>query len=177
VTGALLAQGSRTHSGYLPSAPPRRPPRRGSLRGVVVPWHLRRQLRRIRRQREHLLAPYLDDKLPKDELYADRERDLQCQEASLAERVTQAEAATSAADAQAQQQDAVLRYCRLIRRGLDRLDNVGRQRLLRLRGALAAGNGTQCIFVGVLTSSSLEGRYDCLTAARFEDQGTFQMAR
>jgi hypothetical protein len=44
------------------------------------------------------------------------------------------------------------------------------------RGAVAAGNGTQCIFVGVLTSSSLEGRYDCLTAARFEDEGTFQVA-
>ena len=93
---------------------------------------LRRQLQRIRRQRERLLALYLDDQLPKDALYADRDRDLQREEATTADRLARAEAATLAADAQAQHQDAVLRYCRLIRRGIDRLDDSGRQRLLRL---------------------------------------------
>jgi len=66
------------------------------------------------------------------EAYADRDRDLQREEATIADRLAQAEATASAADAQAQHQDAVLRYCRLIRRGIDRLDDAGRQRLLRL---------------------------------------------
>jgi hypothetical protein len=41
--------------------------------------------------------------------------------------------ATAASEAvQPQRQDAVLAYCKFIRRGLDRLDGTGRQRLLRL---------------------------------------------
>jgi len=95
---------------------------------------LRRQLQRIRRQRERLLALYLDDQLRKDALYADRDRGLQREEATITDtdRLAQAEAAASAADAQAHHQDAVLRYCRLTRRGIDHLDDAGRQRLLRL---------------------------------------------
>src|SRR5579871_6401287 len=92
---------------------------------------LKRQLGRVDRQRERLLSLYLDESLNKA-IYAERARHLDRQAEALARRLAAAEADAAAGSADTQRHDAALRYCKLVCRGLDRLDAAGRQRLLRL---------------------------------------------
>jgi len=92
---------------------------------------IRPQLAKVQKARERLLALYLDGDIGKDE-YSAKAGPLQRQEDKLARRLTEAEAIVASEDAQAKRHEAVLRYCKLIGRGIDRLDDAGRQHVLRL---------------------------------------------
>jgi site-specific DNA recombinase len=92
---------------------------------------LRERLTRVERQLKRLLDAYLDEQLSKG-LFDEKRRDLEAQKATLTEKLTAAEATAATGTAQARQREAVLLQCKLALRGLERLDDQGRQRLLRL---------------------------------------------
>src|SRR5205823_3987814 len=90
---------------------------------------LGRSLARVRQQLARLLDLYLDEKLDKDG-YDERATALKREEASLAERLSAAKATAEQGDAEVARRDAVLAYCALLRRGLDRLDDARRRDVL-----------------------------------------------
>ncbi len=92
--------------------------------------YLARQLGDIERQGERLLDLYLNDRFPRVELEK-RLKDLEGQKAALANRLAQVQQKAAAHAAEAAHRDAVVRYCHLALRGLDRLTADGRRQLLR----------------------------------------------
>jgi hypothetical protein len=91
--------------------------------------HLRRLLAEVDRQEHRLLDLYLDEALRTDALRG-RVEELACRREGLRERLAHSEAQATAHGAMEARQDAITRWCAQARRGVGRLDDKGRQRLL-----------------------------------------------
>lgn len=91
--------------------------------------HLRRLLAEAERQEHRLLDLYLDETLRTDALRG-RLEELARRREGLRERLARAEAETAAHGAAESRQEAITHWCAQARRGLGRLDDKGRQRLL-----------------------------------------------
>jgi len=92
--------------------------------------HLTRELAKADREEQRLLDLYLAEDLRSD---AVRERlaELAKRRAGLRERLTAAQQRAAEQGAEEARQAAIERWCKAARRGLDRLDAPGRQRVLR----------------------------------------------
>jgi site-specific DNA recombinase len=91
--------------------------------------HLRRQLAEAERQERRLLDLYLEEALRTDAL-RERLQGLASRREGLRERLARAEAQATAHGALEARHDAIKRWCVQARRGIDRLNDKGRQQLL-----------------------------------------------
>jgi hypothetical protein len=91
---------------------------------------LAESLARVTIKRTRLLDLYLEGCVERVTFDA-RELPLVAEEARLQRQLDEARARLAARQADADRHAAALRYCRLIARGLDRLDERGRQALVR----------------------------------------------
>jgi site-specific DNA recombinase len=91
----------------------------------------RRRLDRVQREQKKLLDLYLNDHLDK-ETFLSRDAPLKQAAQELTAHISQAEAQLAKGTAEVDRHEAVLRYCRVIRAGLDRLDEAGKQKLLSM---------------------------------------------
>jgi site-specific DNA recombinase len=104
------------------------------VRGVEVRSEvddLTRQLAELEQAKERLLDLILDGKVEKP-IYMKREAELEQRGVALRERLAKAQAQVTDTEAQMARQDAVRRFCRIARRGLERLDQERRRQLLRM---------------------------------------------
>jgi site-specific DNA recombinase len=92
--------------------------------------HVRRQLADLERQERRLLDLYLDDSL-RTEAVRTRLEELARRRAGLREQLERAEGQAAALGAAGARHDMIVNWCAQARRGLNRLDLPGRQRLLR----------------------------------------------
>jgi site-specific DNA recombinase len=91
----------------------------------------RRRLDRVQREQKKLLDLYLADHLDKD-AYLSRDTPLKQAAHELTAQISQTEAQLAKGTADVDRHEAALRYCRVIRAGLDRLDEAGKQKLLTM---------------------------------------------
>jgi site-specific DNA recombinase len=91
---------------------------------------LRRDLDKVDRQLARLVDLYVGGGTSKA-MYDEKKRILDSQREELAQQLHAAEALTASGDAEEHQRRDAVAYCKLIARGIDRLDQEGRQRLLR----------------------------------------------
>jgi site-specific DNA recombinase len=91
---------------------------------------LRTALAHVEQARERLVDLHVDGRLARGQ-FDRRERPLALEATRLRTELDRVEALLAAGVAEAQRQAAAVRYCRLVAHGLDRLDELGRQALLR----------------------------------------------
>jgi site-specific DNA recombinase len=94
---------------------------------------LRDAARRVELGRQRLLDLFVDGRLERAQ-YDRRARPLEAEAARLRTELVRVEGVIAAGVAESARQAAVVRYCRLMARGLDRLDDHGRQAWLRRLG-------------------------------------------
>jgi hypothetical protein len=90
---------------------------------------LEADLARVRARRERLLDSMMEGDIQRA-VFRDKLAELDTQERNLQEHLTRARAKVTQEEAQRAREDGALRFCRFAQRGLARLDDKGRQKLL-----------------------------------------------
>jgi len=118
--------------------------------------NVQRDLTTVQRKRGKLLDLYLSDGIEKA-LFESRDTPLRREEERLVTEVERAQALVNQGTAESTRRASVLRYCELVRSGLDRIDDAGRQRLLRLLvdKVLVSDNGLEVH--GILPTETQDG--------------------
>lgn len=91
---------------------------------------LSRALAKVKANRDRLLDLFVDGRLDRADLDA-REPKLKAEVNRLMQAVAEAEARLKAGHAESAHHAALVRYCKLVGKGIERLDDAGRQALLR----------------------------------------------